>query len=286
MSNYKDYPYNQVCFKASHNSYDTGVYDISITEQLDTDCRGLELDISQSSDGKSWSVAHNFRYFNDDRRQLARYLEELKNWSSENSGHDVITVHLDLKLVEDESNTSPFPEQIDQYIRDNFDENKIYQPGDLIGKRSSLAHAARTFGWPKLKELENKFIFCLTGNDVFNPRQPVKKLYAKTQPKERVCFTDNRKNKNQKPSPGQQIYFNYDFRRVIPPRSRIDEQNWTDILQGFVGNNDVITRGFLLNQKKNWDRALSAGFNILVTDEIDESWAKVGNSPFRIMTLV
>lgn len=283
MKNYKDYPYNQVCFKASHNSYDTAVYGISISQQLEKNCRGLELDIAQSSDRKKWSVAHNLRYFDNVDRQFARYLDELNTWSSKNSGHDVITVHLDLKLVIDESNTSSFPEQIDEYIQNNFDLAKIYCPSDLMGKKVSLAHGARTYGWPKLKELDNKFIFCLTGNDLFNPKQPAKTHYANTQPKKRLCFSDIRNNKNKKPSPGKHIYFNYDFRKVIPPRSKIDEKNWPDVIKPFVGKSDVITRGYLLNSKKSWDKALKSGFNILVTDEISEIWANVGSDPFKIL---
>ena len=287
MIDYKDLPYNKVCFKASHNSYDTSLYNISITQQIDKDCRGLELDISQSSDGNKWSVDHNLRYLNDDKKQLSRYLEELNSWSSDNLGHDVITIHLDLKSVEHKLDTYSFPQQIDLYIRDNFDETKIYKPGDLIGSRISLAHGARTFGWPKLKELDNKFIFCITGNGLFNGsfdrKEPAKKLYAKTTPKERLCFADVKKTKNQKPSPGQRIYFNYNFRRVIPPRSQINEEKWTEIIKDFVGRKDVITRGYLLNDKKRWNKALNSGFNILATDEIEENWAKVGQDPFSIL---
>ena len=283
MNNYKDYPYNQVCFKASHNSYEKKVYGISITQQLDKDCRGLELDIAQSPDGKKWSVEHSPDYFADPEKQLARYLEELSLWSANNSNHDVITIHLDLKLVNDESDTSSLPEEIDSYIKDNFDREKIYCPGDLMGRKVSLAHGARSNGWPKLKDLDGKFIFCLTGNDVLSLKQLAKSNYAKIQPKQRLCFTDLKKKKSQKPNPGKRIYFNYDFSDELPPRSKIDKKNWTKIIQSFVSKDDAILRTYLLNDKKRWERALKSGFNILVTDEIDEPWAKVGKTPFKIL---
>ena len=279
MKNPKDFPYNQVCFKASHNSYE--LKDISIARQIEKGCRGLELDIAQSADGKDWSVEHDNRYFSDPEKQLAWYLEKLNTWSRDNHNHDVITVHLDLKKVNFSSDTSTFPEEIDRYIRSNFNPAMIFCPQDLMGRKVSLAHGARTNGWPKLKDLDGKFIFCLTGNDFLNRKQLAKKNYAITQPKERLCFTDLRKKRGGKPNPGRTIYFNYNFEDGI---GKATDKGWTNIIKNFSGRNDVITRTFGLNNSKKWQRALDSGFNILVTDKINESWANVGKTPFKILS--
>lgn len=278
LDNYKDYPYNQVCFKASHNSYELG---ISITQQIEKGCMGLELDIAQSADGQNWSVEHDKDYFSDPDKQLSRYLKELNTWSRDNPHHDVMTIHLDLKKVNFNSDTSTFPEEIDRYIRSNFDPAIIFCPQDLMGSKVSLADGARTNGWPKLKDLEGKFIFCLTGNDFLDRSQLAKKHYAATQPKERLCFTDLRKKRGTKPNPAKTIYFNYNFEDGI---GKATDKEWTNVIKKFSGKDDVITRTFGLNDDKKWQRALESGFNILVTDKIEESWAKVADfSCFKIL---
>ncbi|MEM8723492.1 MAG: Ca2+-dependent phosphoinositide-specific phospholipase C [Cyanobacteria bacterium P01_G01_bin.39] len=279
MTDPKDFPYNQVCFKGSHNSYERD--GIAIAQQIEKGCRGLELDIAQSADGEDWSVEHDDKYFSDPEKQLAKYLAELNTWSIDNAGHDVITVHLDLKKANYKSNTSKFPEELDRYIRNNIDPARIFCPKDLMGKKVSLAHGARTYGWPKLKDLDGKFIFCLTGNDVLSLKQLAKKHYAATLPKERLCFTDLRKKRGGKPNPGRTIYFNYNF---DDGPIKISNKDWTKIIKNFAGKDDVITRTFGLNDRQKWQRALDSGFNILVTDNIDESWAKVSkSSPFKVL---
>ena len=287
MDKYQDYPYNQVCFKASHNSYEKG----PLSEQIKKGCRGLELDITQSSTDNKWSVDHSDKYFPEDDKQLAKYLEELATWSSSNSGHDLITVHLDLKKVIDRSKNSRFPQQIDKYISDHFPIEKIYQPKDLMQNKWGLSYGARENGWPKLKDLENRFIFCLTGDDIVNRTldlsQVVKRHYVNTKLKERICFADNRKRKSQhKLVPGQRIYFNYNFREHSAPRIRQKEENWTDAIKIYASQRDVIMRGFNIDKEKLWNQALEAGVNILATDKIDNSWAKVANdSPFKILQI-
>ncbi len=284
MNNYQDYSYNEVAFKASHNSYDKG----SLSEQIEKGCQGLELDIAQSLTDNKWSVDHSDKYFIEDDKQLAKYLEELEKWSFNNSGHDIVTVYLDLKKVVDRSRTSQFPQQIDQYIRNHFPENKIYQPKDLMQNKWGLAYAARENGWPKLKDLENRFIFCLTGDDIKNLKldlaQEVKRHYVNTKLRERICFADDRKRKLHKIFPGQRIYFNYNFREHPDPRIREREENWTDAIKMRAGQRDAITRGFGINKEEFWNKALETGFNVLATDQIDASWAKIAdNSPFKIL---
>ena len=254
---------------------------MSITQQIEKGCRGLELDIAQSDDGKDWSVEHDDDYFSDPEKQLAKYLAELNTWSADNPNHDVITVHLDLKKTNYQSDTSTFPEEIDQYIRSNFDPVKIFTPRDLMGRKVSLADGAKSNGWPKLKDLDSKFIFCLTGNDVRSLEQLAKKHYATNLPKERLCFTDLRKKRDEQPNPSRTIYFNYNF---DDGTGKVSNKNWTKIIEKFAGRDDVITRTFGLNDRKKWQRALESGFNILVTDKIDESWAKVAkSSPFKVL---
>ncbi|MCC8555638.1 hypothetical protein, partial [Xanthomonas hortorum] len=142
--------YNDVSMKASHNSYQR---DETLREQItwnpknhyDCGCGGLELDIAQSDDGLDWSVGHKGSY-DKHYRQLSGFLSDLAVWSKENDGHDVITLHLDLKHTA----TKDFPDQLDAYLQDRLP--LIYTPGELMGSQETLALGAERNGWPFIED--------------------------------------------------------------------------------------------------------------------------------------
>jgi hypothetical protein len=292
MSDYKDLFYHQVSFKASHNSFELAE---SLSEQLDRwKCRGLELDISQFSDGSKWSVAHKPEYDDSDDRQLEKYLKELNDWSDTNRGHDVITIYLDLKLVGEKFfKNKTFPELLDSYILNNFPQSKIFIPQELIRNRQSLSASVSNKNWGRLRDLENKFIFCLTGNgsgsliDLRDANEPIKHSYTFENFDRRLCFVDIEKPQDEQPSPdlitkGNRIFFNYEFNQQIDVK--IIDKNWTKKLLPYAKRSNVILRTYTLETKEQFTLALNKGFNILSVVEIKESWATVdkdsGKDPF------
>src|SRR5690554_4954576 len=94
--------YDQVCFKASHNSYERKEQPAWLHLDHDPDrpfdgrCRGLEFDLVQSSHKWDWCIAHDGRY-DCDKPRLSTILTDLDLWTSANEDHDPLTVHLDLK---------------------------------------------------------------------------------------------------------------------------------------------------------------------------------------------
>lgn len=270
MDNYNSLRYNEVSMKGAHNSYQR---DETIIEQIewhpekpyDAGCRGIELDISQSKEGNQWSVSHS-SYYSSDFPQLYDYLAQLMFWSVINQGHDVITIHLDLKHVEDN-----FIEGIDSYIMQHFETGTtttVYSPGKLMGDAPNLSEGAEKNGWPTLEELKSQFIFCLTGD------KNAKAEYASTNPRERLCFADKDEDQDSAPDSSDRVFFNYHLYSA-------DKNKWMPIFTQAAPRKNAIIRGYVLNGEDLWNNALNSGCHILATDKIKNyKWAMVGNTPF------
>lgn len=269
MSDVYSLPYNQVSFKASHNSYELST---PLVQQLQWNpgaqwlcgCRGLELDISQSSNGISWSVSHNPGYSSSDP-QLYTYLQQLAGWSGANPGHEVVTLYLDLKKVQ-----SSFADQLDQYVS-QYLASPVYRPVDLMGSQPSVPQGARVNGWPTLAQLAGTFIIVLSGDS------DAKAAYAADDPRNRLCFADKSCDADEVPQSDTRVFFNYHL------YSR-DKDEWTPVFRGQAQNPASICRGWVLNGESLWNNALNAGCNILATDVVNESgehWPMVNpNAPF------
>ncbi|HEV7589530.1 MAG TPA: Ca2+-dependent phosphoinositide-specific phospholipase C [Longimicrobium sp.] len=275
MSDYLQLRYDEVSFKAAHNSYQR---DETLVEQItwhpndpsDAGCRGIELDISQSGDGLEWSVGHDPEYKADDP-QLAQYLADLSAWAIEHPGHDVITVYLDLKHV----TTASFPNDLDRYLRDYLSyggQTPVYTPGELMRNAPTVPAGAQRYGWPTLGELRDRFIICLTGNSAD------KATYASTDPRARLCFADQDQNADQAPSSTDRVFFNYHL-------FSDDKETWcavfTNAARDAESRRGAIIRGYVLNGEGLWNNALSCGCHALATDKVKNyGWAKVGGEPF------
>lgn len=267
MSDVYGLRYNEVSFKASHNSYDR---DETLVEQLSWSveepwnggCRGLELDINQSDDGNYWSVGHVGGY-DDKERQLSQFLSELKVWAEADPEHDVVTLYLDLKEVED-----GFEDDIDQYIN-QYLARPIYRPADLMREASSVPQGALDYGWPTLNELRGKFIIVLSGDS------DAKTKYADDDPRVRLCFADKDRDQDEEPESNTRVFFNYDV-------SERDDDEWGPVFEGQATNPASVCRGYVINEEDFWDDVLGAGCNILATDRVrDNDWAKVSSiAPF------
>lgn len=261
-----DLPYNQVSFKCSHNSYDR---DETLVEQLHWDeeepwqggCRGLELDINQSDEGNQWSVGHVGGYSSGER-QLSQFLNELRAWSIENPNHDVVTLYLDLKEVQD-----GFADDIDSYVRTYLD-RPIYRPVELMGSQDTLEKGARYNGWPTLNALRGKFIIVLSGD------ADAKEEYAHEDPRERLCFADKDFGQNEQPHSQTRVFFNYHLYER-------DEDDWSYVFETQAPRPESVCRGYVINEEDFWGNALDAGCNLLATDKVSgHDWATVGEALF------
>lgn len=264
--------YNEVIFKAAHNSVDRD--ERPVTRQLlveagrphQASCRGLELDLRESPHLPLWAVDHD-DYIGSADRQLTAYLTHLRSWSDLNPGHDVITVHLDLKARARDRRT--FAKLLDHTVADHLGQDKLFLPAELQGRHRSLVAGAMADGWPTLGRLRGRFILCLTGNET------TKRSYA-AGGRNRLCFADQLLRPDDPPpsaTKGNRVFVNYDARK---------SWDWDTRIQTLAGLRGFITRAYVVNNNDLWKRTIAAGTNIIATDRIrNHGWARVGRSPFR-----
>jgi len=261
-------PYNKVTFKASHNSEELQA---SIIEQLnETGCSGIELDVVQAKSKWAWCVQHEGRYTDKEKLQLSTFLQIIKKWMNEK--RRVITIHIDLKNAP--LNNTEFPEHIDEYILKIIPKAKIFQPKELIGDCKNLVSGAQKNGWPTLCELEGKIIICLTGH------KKRKAIYAKTNPKERVCFSDIRVEINSRQYPldlldGTCIFLNFKLNNADYDHEQVSR---------IAKEKAYVKRCFVVNDAELWSKAQRSEFNIIATDKIHDRWAHNGEYLFGIRT--
>jgi hypothetical protein len=267
-----DWHYGEVCFKASHNSYARD--EKPVTSQSpwlkdtpsDRGCRGLEIDIHQSECNAVWSVSHDGPYSGSVDQQLSEYLIQLKDFSRRHDSHDVITVMLDIKDVAPD--LAAFPEDLDTHIERYLGRERLYVPAELQKNANSLVEGAMINTWPILGQLTGRFIFCLTGDET------TKGHYADSG-KDRLCFSDlELYDPIEIPSlkSGSRVFFNFDFDGAI---------DWTATVRMFAARRGFVTRGYDINVDTLWNRARSAGVNIIATDKVcNHEWARVGDAPF------
>jgi hypothetical protein len=280
--------YDKARHKASHNSYERD--ELPVVDQFpwnkrktyDAGCRGLELDIQQSSANWAWSVSHVGGYSGDVDRQFSTYLELLASWSRMNRNHDVITVMVDIKAVA--LSNRDYPAYFDDYIARHFPVQKIFRPRDLLGPGEQLVDAARARGWPRLEDMRERFVFCLSGNE------DRKRTYAATAPTQRLCFADvkgstrgattvkdrNRIVFNFKLS---ESYFAAGGHEDVPTGNRA--QKIIKSIGKLRAHGGLIIRGYDLNTERSWKNARKLGVNMMSTDKVRKySWAAVGKAPF------
>jgi hypothetical protein len=263
--------YNEVRFKASHNSYDRD--EQPCTSQLlalgkktsEGRCRGLELDLHQAPAQWSWCVDHTV-YRSDADDQLSEYLLQLRDFSDHYAGHDVVTVTLDLK--HQASDIAAFPWRIDAYIDRYLGREKLFTPGELQGKQPDLVRGAQVNKWPSLADLRGKFVFCLSGNEKTKAR------YARGG-KARLCFADQSIGDPAKfvyKPEGRRIFLNCDVRKPM---------DWQRVRKWMTVQRGLVVRGYVINDELLWKKSEKTGLNILATDKVCKyPWASVGKRPF------
>lgn len=118
------------------------------------------------------------------------YLLQLKSWSDDNSGHDIITVFIDKKQNWNNWTENKTPADLDNLLLSVFPREMIFTPAKLLQKETSLKKAAYT-NWPPLDSLKGKFVFVITDGTFLTTRSPLQE-YLKMQKKDAVCFVSPR----------------------------------------------------------------------------------------------
>jgi Phosphoinositide phospholipase C, Ca2+-dependent len=288
---YDDLKFNEVQFKASHNSYH-GKPPLGTQLRWNSEnpaslgCRGLELDIAQSEDLKSFSVSHSLGYQSEEKEQFGKHLEALAQWSQHTPGHDVVLVTIDIKRCRDRNS---FPGIFDKYISRHFEKSRLFTPGKLMAGDFGLVKSVNENGWPTLGEMRNKFVFVLSGCWLGDGER-TKSRYATTDIKKRLCFSDRtiaHGTNSISIANGNRIFLNFAMagarsftdNEVLDGKFTSEEIN--RLFKFISGTQGFVTRGFGLNKPKDWRVAKKVGVNVMATDALDSGkWATVGQAPF------
>jgi hypothetical protein len=274
---YENLCYDQLAFKASHNSYER---DESVLQQLhwsvvdsfNGGCRGLEFDINRFSDESNGTTASYFQVNHDQHGEgpfLATYLQDLLSFHESDPDHDPIFVSLDIKS--EDGSVTVFPDEIDNYLTAFFDKFLICTPAQVMPDESlDLVANLQETGWPLLSDLRGKFIFCLSGTEEW------KSTYAVTDPRQRLCFADFGVDDDDTETPvtgGPRAVANLHL-------SSDDYSRWKQLVPSLRAQR-LLVRAYVLNSDGIWDKAQGAGVNVLSTDKVsDYEWAMVGTEPF------
>jgi len=277
---YGDLRWHQVRFKASHNSYER---DEDLHQQLLWDvgapwqggCRALELDIWRHSDASGgtslgyFTVAHS----SPGDVPLANYLGHLLSFHANWLNHDPVLVTLDIKCSH--GSAAVFPAEIDRYLGEWFDRSLVYKPADLRARAPlpSLADVVGRAGWPRVKELCGRFIFCLSGTEDW------KRTYAIGTAASSLCFADFDVDDDREVDqfgnalPANRVFANLHLYSA-------NYATWS-VSVPHLRRSGYIVRGYVLNSAAIWSKAMTAGVNVIATDEVRGGvWASVGSEPF------
>lgn len=293
----EDVPYNQVQFKAAHNSIDR---DESIYEQLQWDpkaphqagCRGVELDIvadpASVGSGGTWrfAVQHGGEYV-PDNPHMRQCLSEIKRWSADHPGHGVVTIHIDLKGGACIGDPGQFADQVDRIFEERLGAESIFRPAQLQRDAETLLAGARKYGWPKLRDLHEKFIICFSGTDGERGVLPHKRTYATTKSESRYAFVDiDMRNAYSTGTDAGYIenpYYNEGWRVFV--NLQRGRPGWLLLGKRCHEEGGFVTRIWRLNTEESWEDGVKAQINVVSTDQLsNHEWAKVGDRPYREIT--
>lgn len=175
---------------------------IPINDQLDLGLRNLEFDVFNDPDGGHYKNPEGLNVIRDQGLTPLPYdvegqllepglkmfhiqdvdfrshhlvfkdgLIELKQWSDNNSSHFPIFVLINAKDALIPLTNPPVGfdmngiKQIDNEIREVFDESQLITPDDVRADRTSLEQAVLEIGWPSLESSRGKIMFILDEND-------------------------------------------------------------------------------------------------------------------------
>jgi hypothetical protein len=272
--------YSQISFKASHNTYERNE---PIAAQLTFDneephqcgCMALEFDIWRHTSpyvpGESISdLFFTIGHVMPGEITLKRYLDIVKKWHTQVPNHLPVLITLDIKSSL--GGYDNFHLQIDTYLKVHFGENFIFKPSELSSEGGGdLCRRVINNGWPKIKQMNGKFLFCLSGNPKWKSEYTQYDLLT-----DRLCFSDRDLEDNDEtvtpPNTGHFVFFNFHIWNK-------NKDIWMKTIPPFAQKN-LIVRAYEANSETNWNNCLKAKVSAIATNKIrDHSWARV--SPVR-----
>lgn len=117
--------------------------------------------------------------FNTHHYTFKDALKAMKNWSDKNPSHLPIVILVENKefgigsVLPIFTQILPFTaaamNAINQEIKDVFGDgsSQVFTPDDLRGSHPNVLTAIKTDGWPKVKDMRGKFMFCFYGNEKY-----------------------------------------------------------------------------------------------------------------------
>ena len=198
----------------------------SLREQLELGLLGLELDIFHDPEGGRYAEPGGIAWvrgagqvegapfdaagemlqpgfkvlhvqdldFRSNCLTLRSCLQQLRRWSSENSGHLPVTVTMNAKdqAIERDGFVRPLPfdaaawDALDREIVEVLGRERLLVPDDVRREHESLEAAVLSDGWPPLEDVRGKFLF------VLDERGEKQRGYVQGHPslRERVLFVN------------------------------------------------------------------------------------------------
>ena len=258
--------YNQVQWKASHNSYAQKAD--MMTQLRDWKIRSIEFDL-HASKRKLWrreaAPAGDFLVYHAARddfsncRLLSECFEAVATFHREQPDHEVLTIFFDMQGVGEEGHTK---DDLYSLMRKKFPDGGIFTPGDLLSgcpgaQNLQEAVTKAGCGWPLLDDLAGKIILVVSDG-----RDDIKAAGYDLQKDLLFLVAKGHDPKSLHADPAL-VFFN-----MAGPNPFLTE----------VKKAGFVSRSYWLNDKDSYLKAKSLGANHLATDRIDpklDPWATI-----------
>jgi len=258
--------YNQVQWKASHNSYAQKT-DI-MTQLRDWNLRSIEFDLHtaklklfsrEEAPAGDFLVYHTARDDFSNCRLLSDCFEAVATFHREMPDHEVIIIFFDMQGVGEEGHTK---DDLYALMRKKFPDGGIFTPGDLLAacpeaKNLQEAVTRPGCGWPLLDDLRGKVILVVSDG-----RDDIKAAGYDLQKDLFFLVAKGHDPKSLHADPDL-VFFN-----MAGPNPFLTE----------VKKAGFVSRSYWLNDKDSYLKAKSLGANHLATDRIDpklDPWATI-----------
>lgn len=161
--------YNNAYWSRPHNTFENSKFS-SLGDALNQGYRAIELDVFPKPGYETIYVSHSYTSPKNNKcsgnKEFVDCLRDIKNWSDNNPGHDVISLQLDMK---DFIISPMWNDRAHRLMVANIESvlgSKLYRPKDLqtYTGYSNLRTGVKNMGWPELNQLRgNIIVFGLAG---------------------------------------------------------------------------------------------------------------------------
>lgn len=265
-----DIAYDRVHQKSIHNAYQRteGILD----QLVYWGSRSMEIDlhtedpVGNDIEYGDWAVFHHKADPESSVHRLSQVLEMLAGFHKAVPNHEVVTVFLDMvDPMPARSDAAHSFKRLDQLLHEALP-GAIFTPDDLITTAPGAKWtrtAVRARGWPTLKKLRGKFIFCLTGK-ADNYAQ------TKIQARNRAAFVATYLT-----SPED---LSIDLDRVF---YNLNAETSLNLLDAVDPDDRFVTRAFYADEADRWAASIAAKVNHIATDmvnDVRDEWSTTRNA--------